>query len=252
MTGGILEADRVSFTYPDSTPSLREVSFRIVPGEAIALLGANGAGKSTLLLHLSGCLFPQDGVVRIGGDVFTAKTAPALRRLVGMVFQDPDDQLFMPTVLEDVVFGPLNLGMSAAAATEKAEEVLSAVGALHLKDRPPYKLSGGEKRAVSIASVLALSPEILVMDEPSSNLDARSRRRLIVLLKSFSQMRIVATHDLEMALEVCRRVLVLHEGQLVADGPPSEILKDEALLARCGLEVPLSLKPCATCGARRS
>ena len=252
MTSGIVEAERVSFTYPDGTSSLREVSFRIGPGEATALLGANGAGKSTLLLNLSGCLFPTDGVVRFGDAVMTPKTAPALRRSVGMVFQDPDDQLFMPSVLEDVVFGPLNLGMSVDAAAQKAEEVLSVVGALHLKERPPYKLSGGEKRAVSIASVLALSPDILVMDEPSSNLDARSRRRLIDLLRSFSHTRIIATHDLELALEVCLRALVLHEGRIVADGPIAEVLQNGALLERCGLERPLSLSPCVVCGAARS
>lgn len=249
MTHHIVEAENITFSYPDGTPGLKEVSFRITHGESVALAGANGAGKSTLLQHLSGCLFPSSGAVRIGDAELTKKTLTQVRRAVGMVFQDPDDQLFMPTVLEDAAFGPLNLGMSEAEAVQKAEEALRVVGAEHLKNRPPYKLSGGEKRAVSIAVVLALSPDILVMDEPSSNLDARSRRRLISLLKSFSHTKIIATHDLDLATEVCQRVLLMRDGRIAADGPIRDLFRDSALLESCGLEKPLGFQPCPSCGS---
>ncbi len=250
MSHHIVEATHLSFSYPDGTPGLLDVSFRITHGESVALAGANGAGKSTLLLQLSGCLFPSTGTVRIGDTVLTKRSVPIVRRSVGMVFQDPDDQLFMPTVLEDAAFGPLNLGLSETEAVERALEALSVTGAGHLRDRPPYKLSGGEKRIVSIASVLAVSPDILVMDEPSSNLDARNRRRLISLLDSFSHTKIIATHDLDLAMEVCRRVILMRDGQVVADGPIETLLQDSELLASCGLEKPLRLQGCPVCGKR--
>lgn len=250
MSHHIVEAADISFTYPDGTPGLSNISFRITHGESVALAGANGAGKSTLLQHLSGCLFPDTGTVQIGDAVLTKRSLPIVRRSVGMVFQDPDDQLFMPTVLEDAAFGPLNMGMSETEAVQTALKALETVGAAHLRDRPPYKLSGGEKRAVSIASVLALSPDILVMDEPSSNLDARSRRRLISLLKSFAHTKIIATHDLDLAMEVCGRVILLGEGKIVADGPIETIFADQSLLESCGLEKPLRMQGCSVCGNR--
>lgn len=248
MSHHIVEAQNLSFSYPDGTVGFREVSFRIVHGESVALAGANGTGKSTLLLHLAGCLFANTGTVRIGDTALTQKSLPQVRRAVGMVFQDPDDQLFMPTVLEDAAFGPLNLGMTEAEAVQKAEEALAVVGASHLKHRPPYKLSGGEKRAVSIAAVLALSPDILVMDEPSSNLDAVSRRRLISLLNSFSHTKIIATHDLDLAMEVCARVILMRKGRIAADGPIREVFGNVSLLESCGLEQPLGFRKCLWCG----
>jgi len=251
MSHHIVEATNLSYAYPDGTRGISEISFRITHGESVTLAGANGAGKSTLLLHLSGCMLPAAGTVRIGDATMTKRSLPQVRRAVGMVFQDPDDQLFMPTVIEDVAFGPLNLGMSEEEAVRKAEEVLRTVGAVHLKDRPPYKLSGGEKRAVSIASVLALSPDILLMDEPSSNLDARSRRRLITLLRSFAHTKIIATHDLDLAFEVCERVILLRDGRIAADGPAADILTDGDLLATCGLEMPLRLQSCPVCGRKK-
>jgi cobalt/nickel transport system ATP-binding protein len=242
MSHHLVEVKDLAFAYPDGTEALKGVSFRITHGECVAVIGGNGAGKSTLLQHLNGYLMPQRGEVRVGDFSLTAETAAAVRRSVGMVFQDPDDQLFMPTVFEDVVFGPLHLGMKPREAEERAQEALERVGMLHLKDRPPYKLSAGEKRAVAIATVLSGVPDVLVMDEPSSNLDPRGRRRLMELLRSFEHTRIIATHDLELVVELCPRVIVLDGGRVMADGPTADILGDEALMLKHGLEKPHSLR----------
>ncbi|OIP51232.1 MAG: cobalt ABC transporter ATP-binding protein [Desulfobacterales bacterium CG2_30_60_27] len=242
MSHHIVEARDLSFVYPGGHEALSGVSFRITHGEAVALIGPNGAGKSTLLLHLNGSLLPARGEVRIGDLPVTRQTAPRIRRTVGMVFQDPDDQLFMPTVLEDVAFGPLNYGLAPAEAEDRAVAALERVGMARLRQQPPYTLSAGEKRAVAIATVLAMSPDVLVMDEPSSNLDPRGRRRLIELLKSFEHTRIIATHDLELVVEVCPRVLVMDGGVIVAQGPAHELLNNEDLMLRHGLERPHSLR----------
>ena len=242
MSHHIVEVSDLAFAYPDGTRALNGVSFRIEHGGAVALVGGNGAGKSTLLLHLNGCLKATGGHVRIGDAILTTGTLAAVRRAVGMVFQDPDDQLFMSTVAEDVAFGPLNAGVDPLEAGRLATLALARVGMTHLADRPPYRLSAGEKRAVAIATVLAMSPDILVMDEPSSNLDPRSRRRLIQLLRSFEHTKIVATHDLELVVEVCSRVIVLDGGKVVADGPTRDILDDEALMTAHGLERPHILR----------
>ncbi|MFU8857611.1 MAG: energy-coupling factor ABC transporter ATP-binding protein [Deferrisomatales bacterium] len=247
MSHHIVEVEGLAYQYPDGTRALRGLSFRVVHGEAVAVVGANGAGKSTLLLHLNGYLTPQAGRVRIGDFPLTKETIPEVRRTVGMVFQDPDDQLFMPTVNDDVAFGPLNLGLPPEEVEERVAGALERVGALALRERPPYRLSGGEKRAVAIATVLSMSPDILVMDEPSSNLDPGARRRLIRLLQSFEHTKIIATHDLDLVLELCRRTIVIREGKVAADGPTAEIFRDEALLASCGLEKPLSLQGCPLC-----
>jgi len=247
MSHHIIEVTDLRYTYPDGTPALRGLSFRIVHGESVALVGANGAGKSTLLLHLNGCLTPAAGTVRIGDFPLTSKTLPHVRRTVGMVFQDPDDQLFMPLVHDDVAFGPLNLGLSPEDVEARIENALATVGAAHLRDRPSYRLSAGEKRSVAIASVLAMSPSILVMDEPTSSLDPRARRQLIRLLAGFDHTKIIATHDLDMALDLCSRTIVLKDGGIVADGPTGEILEDEALLQASNLEKPLRLQGCPVC-----
>jgi len=248
MTHHIVEVREVEYSYPDDTPALHDVSFRILHGESVAIVGANGAGKSTLLLHLNGYLAPAKGQIRIGDFPLTKETLPSARRTVGMVFQDPDDQLFMPTVYDDVAFGPLNLGLPADEVSRCVEKALSIVGASHLKTRPPYKLSKGEKRAVAIASVLSMSPSILVMDEPTSNLDPKARRQLIGLLKGFEHTKIIATHDLDMVLDVCERTIVMHDGRVTADGPTVEIFQDEALLLKSRLERPLSMQGCPVCG----
>jgi len=242
MSHHIVEVRDLHFAYPDGTEALRGVSFRITHGESVAVIGGNGAGKSTLLQHLNGYLMPQHGEVRIGEVPLTRATAAAIRRAVGAVFQDPDDQLFMSTVFEDVAFGPLNIGLPSAEVEPRCEAALQRVGMAHLRDRPPYKLSAGEKRAVAIATVLAVAPDVLVLDEPSSNLDPRGRRRLIELLQSFEHTKIIATHDLELVVEVCPRVLVLDHGVLVAQGPALELLNDEALMLAHGLERPHSLR----------
>jgi len=242
MNASAVEVRDVYFAYADGTEALRGVSFRIAAGEAVALVGANGAGKSTLLLHLNGYLPTQRGEVRIGDAPLTPAAIPAARRAVGMVFQDPDDQLFMPTVAEDVAFGPLNAGLPREQIEERVAAALERVGMAHVRDRPPYRLSAGEKRAVTIAGVLALEPDILVMDEPSANLDPRARRRLIRLLHSFPHTRIIATHDLELVVEVCARVIVLDGGRVVADGPVRELLDNEPLMLAHGLERPHILR----------
>jgi cobalt/nickel transport system ATP-binding protein len=238
MSHHVVEVKDLWFAYPDGTDALRGVSFRITHGNAVAIIGGNGAGKSTLLQHLNGYLTPVKGEVRIGDKLLTPATAAIVRRSVGMVFQDSDDQLFMPTVFEDVAFGPLNMGMSAGEVEMRVTAALDRVGMNHLRERPPYKLSAGEKRAVSIASVLVMLPDVLVMDEPSSDLDPRGRRRLIELLRGFEHTRIIATHDLELVVELCSRVIVLDRGAVVADGVTIKILSDEALMLAHGLEVP--------------
>ncbi|MEJ2041193.1 MAG: ABC transporter ATP-binding protein [Desulfosarcinaceae bacterium] len=248
MSHHTIEAKDLHYVYPDGTKGLDGVSFHIGHGESVALVGANGAGKSTLLMHLNGCLTATRGVMRIGDYPVTAKNLKAVRRSVGMVFQDPDDQLFMPTVFDDVAFGPLNLGLPVAEVEQKVMQALETVGVPHLRKRPPYKLSGGEKRSVAIAAVLSMSPDILVMDEPSSSLDPYARRRLIELLKSFQHTKIIATHDLDMAMDLCERTIILHKGSVMADGPTVEIFRNDTLLAESRLEKPLSLQNCPNCG----
>ena len=251
MSHHIVEVKKLKHTYPDGTAALREVSFRVIHGESVAIIGANGAGKSTLLLHLNGYLSPSSGEIRIGDYPLTKATLPDIRRTVGMVFQDPDDQLFMPTVYDDVAFGPLNLGLPGEEVEQKVRAALEQVGAAHLADKPPYHLSGGEKKRVAIATVLSMSPDILVMDEPTSGLDPYARRRLMSLLRDFRHTKIFTSHDLDMVMDLCERTIVLHEGEVRADGPTREIFQDEDLLAECRLEKPLSMQGCPVCGRAR-
>ena len=250
MSHHLVEINDLHYTYPDGTSALRGVSFHLTHGEAVGVIGANGAGKSTLLLHLNGCLLPQAGTVRIGGFPLNKKTLSQVRRTVGMVFQDPDDQLFMPLVYDDVAFGPLNLGLPTEEVDGVVMSALATVGASHLRDRPPYRLSGGEKRAVAIASVLSMSPSILVMDEPTSSLDPKTRRQLIELLKTFKHTLMIATHDLDLVLDLCPRTIVFKEGCIVADGNTLDILQNEELLDSSSLEKPLCLQGCPVCQAR--
>ena len=247
MSHHIVEVRDLKFNYPDRTPALRGVSFRIRHGESVAIVGANGAGKSTLLLHLNGYLVPSEGQVRIGDFLLTRDTVQEVRRTVGMVFQDPDDQLFMSTVFDDVAFGPLNLGLTPDEISDRVEKALETVGVSHLKGRPPHRLSAGQKRRVAIASVLSMSPDILVMDEPSAGLDPRARTRLISLLQTFQHTKIIASHDLDMVVDVCDRTIVMHEGLIKADGPTREIFGNEELLAASFLEKPLRMQGCPVC-----
>lgn len=247
MSHHLVEAKDLKFSYPDGTRVLDEVSFRITHGESVALIGANGAGKSTLLMHLNGYLMPSHGEIIIGDFPVTKKTAQAVRRSIGMVFQNPDDQLFMPTVFEDVAFGPMNMGLPLDNIEERVMAALERVDAGHLRDRPPYKLSGGEKRMAAIACVLSMTPDIMVMDEPSSSLDPRARRKLIAILKTFKHTKIIATHDLDMVLDLCERTLVLHNGKIVANDATKTLMQDEELLIKYGLEKPLRLQGCPIC-----
>lgn len=248
MSHHIVEVQDLTHTYADGTMAVQGISFRIHHGESVAVVGANGAGKSTLLLHLNGYLTPQSGSVRIGDFPLTKTTVQDIRKTVGMIFQDPDDQLFMPTVYDDVAFGPLNLGLPPAEVEQRVQDALLRTDVAHLRERPPYKLSGGEKRAVAIATVLAMTPDILVMDEPSSNLDPKARRTLIELLNGFHHTKIIATHDLDMVLDLCERTIVIHNGRITADGPTLEIFHNQELLAASHLEKPLRLQACPVCG----
>ena len=222
--------------------ALRGVSFVIHSGETVGLIGSNGAGKSTLLLHLNGVLQPAAGAVRVHGLLVHAANLVAVRRQVGLVFQDPDDQLFMPTVQEDVAFGPFNMGLPACEVQARVAQALATVGASHLASRAPYRLSGGEKRMTALAGVLAMAPEVMVQDEPSAGLDPAARRRLIALLAGFEHTQLIASHDLDLVLDLCTRVLVMREGIIEADDAPEAIFSDAGLLAHCHLELPLSLQ----------
>jgi len=233
----IIEIAALSHRYHDGTEALREVSLSARRGESVAVIGPNGAGKSTLLLHLNGSLL-GGGRVRVCGLEATKENLPEIRRRVGLVFQDADDQLFMPTLLEDVAFGPLNAGLRPEEAERAARDALRAVGLDGFEARAPYHLSGGEKRCAAIATLIVLRPEILVVDEPSASLDPRSRRRVIELLRARPETRIIATHDLDLAIEVCDRAILLDAGRIAADGGAEAVLRDERLLEDHGLEVP--------------
>ncbi len=224
MSHHYLRFEQVGYRYPDGHEALHDLSFELTHGEKAALVGANGAGKTTLLLHADGLLLPTTGQVVVGGIPITRRTLPTIRRTVGYLFQQPDDQLFMPTVEEDVAFGPANMGRDDAEIERRVAEALAAVGATELRHRAPGRLSGGEKKRVAIATVLAMEPSILVMDEPTASLDPPARRQLLDLIRTFRHTMLIATHDLELVRELCTRTLVLHRGTLVADGPTHEVL----------------------------
>lgn len=236
------------FIYPDGHKAINGMSFDIRHGESVGIIGANGAGKSTLLMLLMGVLFPSRGEVRVGEVPVTKKTLPIIRQRMGLVFQDPDDQMFMTTVYDDVAFGPRNYLLDEREVENRVLQALETVGILHLKDRAPFKLSGGEKRAAAIASVLSMKPDILVLDEPTSALDPQSRRRLMKMLAGFQHTKIITSHDLDMVYEICARTIVIKNGEIAADGPTSEILADRELLDACGLEIPLAMQNCPKCG----
>jgi len=242
MSHHIIDFKDVHFAYPDGTKALDGISFRITHGESVGIVGANGAGKSTLISHMNGYLLPAKGTITIGDLELNKSTINHARKTVGIVFQNPDDQLFMPTVFDDVAFGPLNLGMTKERVIERVNEALTTVGCLHLKDKPPHHLSMGQKRAVTIAAVIAMQPDILVMDEPAASLDPKSRRQLINLLREFKHTKIIASHDLDLIMDVCERCLVISDGKVTADGSVREIFLDADLLGNNNLELPLSLQ----------
>ena len=232
-----VEVERLSFAYPDGHQALRDVTLSIAPGEKVALLGPNGAGKSTLILHLNGILRAQAGAVCVAGLEVGPKTLGRVRAAVGLVFQNPDDQLFSPTVFDDVAFGPIYQGLKPAEVGQRVDEALAAVRMSDYKTRVSHHLSGGEKKRIAIATVLSMQPEILVLDEPTAGLDPRARRSLINLIRELPQTMLVATHDIRMVLELLPRSVIMDGGAVVADGASETILGDAALLAAHGLEV---------------
>ncbi|WP_180685373.1 energy-coupling factor ABC transporter ATP-binding protein [Streptomyces gossypiisoli] len=243
VTEASLEVSGLAFAYPDGHQALFGVDFRIERGERVALLGPNGAGKTTLVLHLNGILDGGTGSVRVAGLPVDRAHMAEIRRKVGIVFQDPDDQLFMPTVREDVAFGPAAAGLKGAKLQERVERALEQVGMAGFQDRPPHHLSFGQRRRVAVATVLAMEPEILVLDEPSSNLDPASRRELADILRSLDVTVLMVTHDLPYALELCPRSLILSEGVIAADGKTAELLANDELMRTHRLELPFGFNP---------
>jgi cobalt/nickel transport system ATP-binding protein len=233
----------LAYAYPDGHQALYGVDLHVHRGERVALLGPNGAGKTTLVLHLNGILTPGAGTVAVSGLPVEKRNLKELRRRVGVVFQDPDDQLFMPTVRADVGFGPANLGLRGDALEQAVVTALDKVGMADFIDRPPHHLSFGQRRRVAVATVLAMEPEILVLDEPSSNLDPASRRELAEIVTGLDVTVLMVTHDLPYALELCPRSVVLSDGVIVADGATYDVLTDDALMSSHRLELPFGFDP---------
>lgn len=261
MSGPSLKIEDLRYRYPDGREALRGVDLVLEPGSCVALIGPNGAGKSTLLLHLNGILpgrrkssfvhdhgggegssGPAKPAVWVDGLEVNDANAREVRKRVGLLFQDPDDQLFCTSVLDDVAFGPLNLGLGKAEARRVAMDCLERVGLSDASDRPPHHLSFGERKRVCLAGVLACSPSLLVLDEPTANQDPRARRRFIELIDGLESTKLIATHDLEMAMDSCDRAALIDGGRIVAFGPTREVLSDEALLLAHGLELPVSVR----------
>lgn len=230
---------KLSFQYPDGRIALKDISVRIHNRERVALVGANGSGKSTFLLHLNGILKASQGDISIGGLSLDEKTIPQIRAWVGLVFQNPDDQLFSHRVYDDIAFAARYMGLSEGETQEKVQQALALVGMMDYADRLSYHLSVGEKKRIALATVLTMNTRILALDEPSAGLDPRARRELISLLRTFTQQTIlISTHDMRLAAELCERAIILDSGQIVADGPVADILYDSELMERHGLEVP--------------
>ena len=240
-----IDVRNLRFSYPDGKAALRGVSFSVADGECIGLVGPNGSGKSTLLLHLNGILpeeYPKSPSVIIYGKQLSKESAGEIRRDVGLLFQDPDDQLFCPTVFEDVAFGPQQFGLNEEQVRNVVAKAMEQTALLGSEDRSPHHLSSGEKRRVCLAGVLACEPRVLALDEPTSNLDPRGKRSLIKTLMSIPATKIIATHDLEMVVELCSRTIVLDQGTIIADGPTQQLLGDEQLMLAHGLEKPHILR----------
>lgn len=235
----MLDIENLNVIYPDGTQAVRDLTLHIGKGESVAIVGANGAGKSTLMLSVVGICAPSSGSIRVEGMELKKENLRAVREKAGIVFQNPDDQLFMPSIYDDIAFGPRNYGVPEKEVQTRVRDVLESLHAAHLKNKMPHKLSGGEKRVAALASVLVMRPSIMLLDEPSSFLDPRARRNLIRLLKELSLTQVIATHDLDMALDLCARVVVLKEGAIFADGDVQTILSDQKLMDEAGLELPL-------------
>ena len=236
----MIEVQNVSFSYEPGKPALSDISFRLEPGQRVGLIGANGAGKSTLMKLLPGLLFGS-GSITVCGTPVEKKSLSEIRRRIGFVLQDPDNQMFMPTVYEDMIFAPLNYGLSRQEAEARVDAVLGRLGLTGLKHRHNHKLSGGEKRMAAIATILAMEPEVILMDEPTSALDPCNRRVVIRTIRELPQTKLIASHDLDMILDTCSRVILLSDGTVAADGPAEELLRNRTLLEAHRLELPLCL-----------
>lgn len=238
----LISIEQLDFTYPDGTMALNGLTLHIRKGESTGIVGANGAGKSTLVNHLNGYLLSGKGSIRIDGMEITRKNLESIRKMVGLVFQNPDDQLFTARVYDDVMFGPSNLGMEPGIAAAGAERLLRSFGLWELRDKPPSRLSHGQKRFAALATVLVMNPSILVMDEPTSDLDPRNRRKLIRLVNSLQATRITVSHDLDFIWETCDHACIMAEGRIVARGAARDLLSNRELLEANGLELPLRLQ----------
>lgn len=232
----MLKIENLRLVYPDGTCAVEDLSLTLSEGESVALVGANGAGKTSLFLSLVGVLPIHSGTVTAGETILSKKTVNEIRRKIGLVFQNPDDQLFMPLVRDDVAFGPRNYGKSPAEVETIVAETLERLGISHLAEKSTTKMSGGEKRMAAIATVLAMDPQIMLLDEPTAFLDPKARRNLIRILNGLPHTKLIATHDLTFACEACSRVVVLADGRIAADGKPDQILYDRKLMDRCGIE----------------
>ena len=237
----MIEFRNVNFAYEKERPVLRDLSFRIAEGEAVGLIGANGAGKSTVMKLLLGLLFPASGEILVDGTRVEKKSLPEIRRKLGFVLQNSDNQMFMPTVYEDMIFAPLNYGLSREEAEKKVDAALEKLGMQELKHRHNHKISGGEKRMAAIATILAMEPEAVLMDEPSSALDPCNRRLVINTIRELRQTKLITSHDLDMILDTCERVILLSGGAVAADGPADQILRDRELLEANRMELPFCL-----------
>lgn len=237
----MIEMKQVSFAYEKDRPVLQKLSFRIGKGEAVGLIGANGAGKSTVMKLLLGLLSPSEGEVLVDGMRVEKKTLPQVRRKLGFVLQNSDNQMFMPTVYEDMIFAPLNYGLSREEAEKRVDAALEQLNLQELKHRHNHRISGGEKRMAAIATILAMEPEAILMDEPSAALDPYNRRIVINTIRTLPQTKLITSHDLDMILDTCERVILLDGGKIAADGPAEEILRDKALLEAHRMELPFRL-----------
>jgi cobalt transport protein ATP-binding subunit len=238
MSHHTIHVNNLFFAYPDGHQALRDVSLHVEPGEKVALVGPNGAGKSTLMLLVNGILRPSQGMVELGGLAVIDRNMGQIRAWAGLVFQDPDDQLFSPTVFDDVAFGPLHMGLPADQVRDRVKQALAAVHMSDYAERMSHHLSMGEKKRIAIATVLSMDPLLLILDEPTAGLDPRSRRSLISLLRELPQTMLVASHDMHMVEELFSRMVIMDQGQIVADGPTIQLMEDSDILLAHGLEKP--------------
>ena len=243
----VLTFEQIGFYYEKKEPVLKNITFNVYEGETIGIVGANGSGKSTLLKLITCLLVPQKGRLQFENMDISAKNLKTIRKKIGYTFQDPDNQLFMPSVYEDVAFTARQEGKADTEVEAIVYGALEEVGAIHLINKAPYKMSGGEKRVVTLATVIATKPEILILDEPSVGLDPRSRRQLIRLLKSRKETKLITTHDMDLALELCDRIIVLYQGIIQADDKPMNIFNNKKLLCDNHLELPLTMQGCPVC-----